>query len=232
MHRELWTVEKTLPNQGREIPPRRSPTISCTATFSQNHDGTGGVQIDAADCDARCRRGGVVLSANDGRGPRELRHRRQRRSVRGSVALPVNRVKLRVYALCGLTAGIAAVVNLGWFSTTSSSTGYGLRAERDRRGGRRRGEPDRRTRNGARGAAGALVIRLIENGIYKPLHLNQEYSLGIVGAAIIIAAAIDRPATRSARRGWREENSDASLRNENKTKRNYQSARIVTNPHK
>jgi predicted ABC-type sugar transport system permease subunit len=45
---------------------------------------------------------------------------------------------------------------------------------------------------------GAMVIRLIENGIFK-MHLNQEYSLGIVGAAIVIAAAIDR-ASESIRR--------------------------------
>jgi hypothetical protein len=31
---------------------------------------------------------------------------------------------------------------------------------------------------------------LIENGIFK-MHLNQEYGLGIVGGAIILAAAID-----------------------------------------
>jgi hypothetical protein len=35
------------------------------------------------------------------------------------------------------------------------------------------------------------VIRLIENGIFK-MHLNQEYSLGIVGAAIVVAAMIDQ----------------------------------------
>ena len=38
---------------------------------------------------------------------------------------------------------------------------------------------------------GALVIRMIENGIFT-LHLNQEYSKIIIGSAIIIAVAIDR----------------------------------------
>jgi len=38
---------------------------------------------------------------------------------------------------------------------------------------------------------GALVIRMIENGIFK-MHLNQEYSQIIVGSAIIIAVSIDR----------------------------------------
>jgi ribose/xylose/arabinose/galactoside ABC-type transport system permease subunit len=103
----------------------------------------------------------------------------------------VNLVKLRVYALCGVTAGIAAVVNLGWFSTTSSSTGQGYELSVIAAavvGGA--------SLTGGRGTAlgamlGALVIRLIENGIFK-MHLNQEYSLGIVGAAIVIAAAIDQ----------------------------------------
>ena len=49
---------------------------------------------------------------------------------------------------------------------------------------------------GGRGTAlgallGALVIRMIENGIFK-MHLNQEYSQIIVGSAIIVAVSIDR----------------------------------------
>jgi ribose/xylose/arabinose/galactoside ABC-type transport system permease subunit len=102
----------------------------------------------------------------------------------------VNRVKLRVYAISGLAAGIAAVVNLGWFSTTSSNTGSGYELNVIAAavvGGA--------SLTGGRGTAlgallGALVIRLIENGIFK-MHLNQEYGLGIVGGAIILAAAID-----------------------------------------
>ena len=49
---------------------------------------------------------------------------------------------------------------------------------------------------GGRGTAlgallGALVIKLIENGIYI-LKLNQEYSSIIIGIAIIVAVAVDR----------------------------------------
>ena len=49
---------------------------------------------------------------------------------------------------------------------------------------------------GGRGTAlgallGALVIRMIENGIFK-MHLNQQYSKIIVGVAIILAVSIDR----------------------------------------
>jgi len=105
--------------------------------------------------------------------------------------IPVGLVKLRVYALCGLACGLAAVVNLGWYSTTSSSTGMGYELSVIAAavvGGA--------SLTGGRGTAlgallGALVIRLIENGIFK-LHLNQQHSLGIIGTAIIVAAAIDQ----------------------------------------
>ena len=103
----------------------------------------------------------------------------------------VNIVKLRVYAISGLTAGIAGTVSLGWFGTASSSSGAGYELSVIAAavvGGA--------SLTGGRGTAlgallGALVIRMIENGILR-MHLNQEYSLIIIGTAIIIAVSIDR----------------------------------------
>lgn len=103
----------------------------------------------------------------------------------------VNMVKLRVYALSGLTAGIAGTLSLGYFATANADTGRGYELTVIAAavvGGA--------SLTGGRGTAlgallGALIIRLIENGIFK-LHLNQQYSLIIVGSAIIIAVSIDR----------------------------------------
>ncbi len=103
----------------------------------------------------------------------------------------VKLVKLRVYALCGLTAGIAGAVSLGKFATVSSNTGNGYELYVIAAavvGGA--------SLTGGRGTAlgamlGALVIQLIENGIFK-MHLPQDYSKIIVGSAIIIACSIDQ----------------------------------------
>jgi ribose/xylose/arabinose/galactoside ABC-type transport system permease subunit len=185
----IWTVEKTLPNQGRTIPPSFTDNFIYRYFFA-NPDGTGGVQLMPL----------VVTLAVVALGWFYLRLTvagRENYAIGGNEeaarfsGIAVNRVKLRVYALCGLSCGIAALVNLGWFSTTSSDTGRGYELDVIAAavvGGA--------SLTGGRGTAlgallGALVIRLIENGIFK-MHLNQEYSMGIVGAAIVIAAAIDR----------------------------------------
>jgi ribose/xylose/arabinose/galactoside ABC-type transport system permease subunit len=100
-------------------------------------------------------------------------------------------VKLRVYALMGLACGIAAMVSLGRFGTASTSTGTGYELTVIAAavvGGA--------SLSGGRGTAigallGTLVIAMIENGIYI-LRLQQEYRLIIIGAAIVLAAALDR----------------------------------------
>lgn len=105
--------------------------------------------------------------------------------------LPVGRIKLRVFAIAGLTAGIAGMVSLGYFGSISSNTGTGYELTVIAAavvGGA--------SLTGGRGTAlgallGALVMRLIENGIVI-LGLNQEYSSIIIGSAIIVAVAIDR----------------------------------------
>jgi ribose/xylose/arabinose/galactoside ABC-type transport system permease subunit len=105
--------------------------------------------------------------------------------------LRVGRIKLRVYALGGLSAGIAGFVSVGYFGSASTATGNGYELTVIAAavvGGA--------SLSGGRGTAlgaflGALVIKLIENGIYV-LKLNREYTGIIIGVSIIVAVAIDR----------------------------------------
>ena len=106
--------------------------------------------------------------------------------------LRVGNIKLGVYAISGLCAGIAGAVSLGRFGTVSTNTGAGYELTVIAAavvGGA--------SLTGGRGTAlgallGALIIRLIEAGIYSPLHWPQEYSQIIIGSAIIVAVGIDR----------------------------------------
>ena len=115
--------------------------------------------------------------------------------------MPVNLIKLRVYVLCGLAAGIAGMVSTGYFGSANTATGEGYELTVIAAavvGGA--------SLTGGRGSAfgavlGALIIKMIENGIYilkeiklgiVTLHLSKEYSKIIIGFAIIVAVAVDR----------------------------------------
>lgn len=115
--------------------------------------------------------------------------------------LPVGRIKLRAYALSGLAAGIAGMISTGYFGSANTATGEGYELTVIASavvGGA--------SLTGGRGSAlgavlGALVIKLIENGIYVlkkiplgfvTLSLSKEYSKIIIGIAIILAVAVDR----------------------------------------
>jgi ribose transport system permease protein len=115
--------------------------------------------------------------------------------------LPVGRIKLRAYALSGLAAGIAGMISTGYFGSANTATGEGYELTVIAAavvGGA--------SLTGGRGSAlgavlGALVIKLIENGIYVlkkiplgfvTLSLSKEYSKIIIGIAIIVAVAVDR----------------------------------------
>jgi ribose/xylose/arabinose/galactoside ABC-type transport system permease subunit len=115
--------------------------------------------------------------------------------------LAVGRIKLRAYALSGLAAGIAGMISTGYFGSANTATGEGYELTVIAAavvGGA--------SLTGGRGSAlgavlGALVIKLIENGIYVlkkiplgfvTLSLSKEYSKIIIGLAIIVAVAVDR----------------------------------------
>jgi len=105
--------------------------------------------------------------------------------------LPVERVKLKVYAFCGLMAGIAAMIMLGYYGAASSDAGTGYELDVIAAavvGGA--------SLSGGRGSAlgallGALIIQMINSGIII-LEIDQNYSQIIIGAVIIVAVVLDR----------------------------------------
>lgn len=112
--------------------------------------------------------------------------------------LPVRRVKLKVYAFSGATAGLAAVVMLGYYGSASSDAGTGYEL-----GVIAAAVVGGASLAGGRGTAlgallGALVIAMISNGIII-LNIDQNYSQIIIGSVIILAVLWDRINTT-----WRE----------------------------
>jgi ribose/xylose/arabinose/galactoside ABC-type transport system permease subunit len=105
--------------------------------------------------------------------------------------LRTKRIKLRVYAVAGLTAGIAGMVWLGRFGATSTGSGEGYELTVIAAavvGGA--------SLTGGKGTAlgallGTIIIAMIQDGIIT-LHWKIEYQKIIVGSAIIVAVAIDK----------------------------------------
>ena len=110
-------------------------------------------------------------------------------------------IKMRVYALSGLLAGLAGMVNCGFYGSAATNTGEGYELMVIAAavvGGA--------SLSGGRGTAfgamlGALVIQLIDNGIFIlkklnlglfELSLSKEYSKIIIGIAILVAVAVDQ----------------------------------------
>jgi ribose transport system permease protein len=104
--------------------------------------------------------------------------------------LRVNWIKMRVYAIAGLTAGIAGMVWLGRFggASTADATGYELTVIAAAVVGGASLSGGRGTALGA--LLGTLIIAMIEDGIIA-LKWKVEYQLIIVGGAIVVAASID-----------------------------------------
>ncbi len=113
--------------------------------------------------------------------------------------------KIRVYALCGLCAGIAGMLNCGYYKSAATDTGQGYELTVIAAavvGGA--------SLTGGRGTAlgavlGMLVLQLIEDGIFVlgKLHLgfatidvNKEDEQLIYGVAIIVAVAVDQLSMR------------------------------------
>src|SRR6185436_2894253 len=111
----------------------------------------------------------------------------------------VDWVKLSVFIFSGLTAGIAALLNLGYYGAASSGDGQGYELNVIAAavvGGA--------GLSGGKGSAlgallGALIIQMINSGIVI-LGINQNYSQIITGVVVIVAVLLDQLNNWMARR--------------------------------
>ena len=103
----------------------------------------------------------------------------------------VERVKLGVYIISGLTAGIGALLALGYYGSASSGDGQGY--ELSVIAGAVVGGA---SLSGGKGSAlgallGALILQMISTGIVI-LGINQNYSQIIIGGVVIVAVVFDQ----------------------------------------
>ena len=113
------------------------------------------------------------------------------------IQVPV--VKLSVYVISGLTAGISAMLAIGYYGSATSGDGQGYELDVIASavvGGA--------SLAGGKGTAlgallGALIIKMIDNGIII-LGINQNYSRIIIGVAVILAVLLDQVNAWLARR--------------------------------
>lgn len=109
--------------------------------------------------------------------------------------LRVGRIKILVFVLSGLCAGLAALLSLGYYgsATSGDAQGYELNVIAAAVVGGA-------SLNGGRGSAtgavlGALIIQLISTGIVI-LGIDQSYSQIIIGAVVILAVLLDQWSSR------------------------------------
>ncbi|MFI5232504.1 MAG: ABC transporter permease [Gemmatimonadales bacterium] len=109
--------------------------------------------------------------------------------------LHVERIRLGVYVLSGLTAGIAAFLGASFYgsATSSDANGYELYVIAAAVVGGA-------SLTGGKGSAvsatlGALLIVLMRQAI-RTLHLDQNYEWIIIGGAMIVAVVLDQGGTK------------------------------------
>jgi ribose/xylose/arabinose/galactoside ABC-type transport system permease subunit len=109
--------------------------------------------------------------------------------------LHVPRIRVGVFVLSSLTAGVAAFIGASFYgsATSSDANGYELYVIASAVVGGA-------SLSGGRGSAasamlGALLIVLIRQAI-RTLHLDQNYEWIIIGAAMIVAVVFDQGGTR------------------------------------
>ena len=109
--------------------------------------------------------------------------------------LPVQRIRLGVFVLSSLTAGVAAFLGASFYgsATSSDANGYELYVIASAVVGGA-------SLTGGKGSAvsamlGALLIVLIRQAI-RSLHLDQNYEWIIIGGAMIVAVVLDQGGTK------------------------------------
>ncbi len=109
--------------------------------------------------------------------------------------VPIGRVKVQVYVVSGLTAGLAAFMGASFYGSAScaDATGYELYVIASAVVG---GASLAGGKGSAVGALlGAVLIVLIRQSI-RTLHFDQNYEWIIIGCAIIIAVVLDQASAR------------------------------------
>ncbi len=113
--------------------------------------------------------------------------------------LRISRIKIGVFVISGLTAGIAAFMGASFYGSAScaDATGYELYVIASAVVGGA-------SLSGGRGSAvsamlGAVLIVLIRQSI-RTLHFDQNYEWIIIGCAVIIAVVLDQASARFATR--------------------------------
>lgn len=114
--------------------------------------------------------------------------------------IPVGRVKIILYTLCGMLAGLSAAVYLGYLGAASPDAGQGYELPVIAAtviGGA--------SLSGGRGSAvgallGAILIQLISNAMII-LDIDTSYTQVVMGAAIVVAVFLDQVKTRFMPRG-------------------------------
>jgi ribose transport system permease protein len=109
--------------------------------------------------------------------------------------LPLGRIQVGVFAVSGLTAGLAAFLGASFYGSASSGDAQGYElyviAAAVVGGARLTGG-----KGSALGAMlGALLIVLIRQSI-RTLHFDQNYEWIVIGCAIILAVAVDQWSAR------------------------------------
>ena len=114
--------------------------------------------------------------------------------------IPVGRVKVIIYTLMGLLAGLSACLYLGYLGAaeTNAGNGYELKVIAAAVIGGASLSGGRGTALGA--VLGALLIQLIDNGMLI-LNIDQNYNQIVMGTAIILAVVLDQLKTRYFARG-------------------------------
>jgi ribose transport system permease protein len=109
--------------------------------------------------------------------------------------VPIGRVKITVFVISGLTAGLAAFLGASFYGSAScaDATGYELYVIASAVVGGA-------SLSGGKGSAisallGAVLIVLIRQSI-RTLHFDQNYEWIIIGCAIIIAVVLDQASTK------------------------------------
>lgn len=109
--------------------------------------------------------------------------------------IPVGRVKIMVYTIAGLLAGLSAAMYIGYFGAAESNAGSGYELKVIAAaviGGA--------SLAGGRGSAigavlGAILVQLIDNGMII-LDIDQSFNQIVMGSAIILAVAVDQAKLR------------------------------------